>query len=382
MSLQIYELKKQYFNHEGLIFTSKDIFLQYYSKNMNFSNSLIIWYLQNKRDLPWRNTTDPYKIWLSEIILQQTRVAQGLPYFLAFIEAFPSIIELAHASEEDILKLWQGLGYYSRARNLHLTAKYIAFDLNNKFPSTFDELLKLKGIGSYTAAAIASFSFNEPVAVLDGNVFRVLSRFFNIENDIALPKTKAKFQELAQEVLDKKNPALFNQAIMEFGAMQCVPKNPNCNTCILNVSCAGLQHKKVNQLPVKSKKTKITPRYFNYLILKDSLDNYIVQKRKAKGIWRNLYEFPLLETETLTPENNIIDQISKMHFFNQKPIEIISLHHNIILHKLSHQHLYIRFFEVKFNSKLPNSIPFNEILKLPFPIVIHNFVSRNYCNSY
>ena len=348
---------------------------------MEFSNSLIHWYLQNKRDLPWRNTTNPYPIWLSEIMLQQTRVAQGLPYFLSFTDAFPTIFDLANADEEQVLKLWQGLGYYSRARNLHATAKHIAFELNGEFPPTYKELLKLKGVGEYTAAAIASFSYNEPVAVLDGNVFRVLSRYFNVESDISLPKTKTEFQQLAQEVLDKKNPAVFNQAIMEFGALQCVPKNPDCNSCVLNSSCAALQHKKVSELPVKSKKTKVTNRYLNYLILKDSDSNYIVQKREGKGIWENLYEFPLLETDFLLPEKDAIDQISKMQFYNQKPSEILILQNEITLHKLSHQHLHIRFFELRFSSKLPDSKPFTAIEKLPFPIVIHNFMVANYCNS-
>ncbi|HBD25369.1 A/G-specific adenine glycosylase [Flavobacterium sp.] len=348
---------------------------------MEFSNSLIHWYLQNKRDLPWRNTTNPYPIWLSEIMLQQTRVAQGLPYFLSFTDAFPTIFDLANADEEQVLKLWQGLGYYSRARNLHATAKHIAFELNGEFPPTYKELLKLKGVGEYTAAAIASFSYNEPVAVLDGNVFRVLSRYFNVDSDISLPKTKTEFQQLAQEVLDKKNPALFNQAIMEFGALQCVPKNPDCNSCVLNSSCAALQHKKVSELPVKTKKTKVTNRYLNYLILKDSDSNYIVQKREGKGIWENLYEFPVLETDFLLSEKDAIDQISKMQFYNQKPSEILILQNEITLHKLSHQHLHIRFFELRFSSKLPDSKPFTAIQKLPFPIVIHNFMVANYCNS-
>ena len=348
---------------------------------MEFSNSLIQWYLQNKRDLPWRNTTNPYWIWLSEIMLQQTRVAQGLPYFLSFIEVFPTIFDLANADEEQILKLWQGLGYYSRARNLHATAKHIAFELNGEFPSTYKELLKLKGVGEYTASAIASFSFEEPVAVLDGNVFRVLSRYFKVESDISFPKTKTEFQQLAQEVLDKKNPALFNQAIMEFGALQCVPKNPNCEACVLNSSCAGLKYKKVNELPVKTKKTKVTPRYLNYLILKDSDSNFIVQKREGKGIWENLYEFPVFETESQLSVNEIIEQVSKIKFFNLQPFEVVSLHNDVKLHKLSHQHLNIRFFEVQFYSKLTDSKPLTEIEKLPFPIVIHNFIVANYCNS-
>lgn len=349
---------------------------------MEFSNSLIHWYLQNKRDLPWRNTTNPYPIWLSEIMLQQTRVAQGLPYFLSFMDAFPTVFDLANAEEEQVLKLWQGLGYYSRARNLHATAKYVACELNGEFPSSYKELLKLKGVGEYTAAAIASFSYNEPVAVLDGNVFRVLSRYFNVESDISLPKTKIEFQQLAQEVLVKENPALFNQAIMEFGALQCVPKNPDCNSCILNSSCAALQYKKVSKLPVKTKKTKVTNRYLNYLILKDVENNFIVQKREGKGIWENLYEFPMLETADLLSVNETIDQIESMLFYNEKPSGILILHNEIILHKLSHQHLYIRFFELRFASKLPDSKPFIEIEKLPFPIVIHNFMFSNYFNSH
>ena len=348
---------------------------------MGFSNSLIHWYLQNKRDLPWRNTTNPYWIWLSEIMLQQTRVAQGLPYFLTFTEAFPTIFDLAKADEEQVLKLWQGLGYYSRARNLHATAKYIAFDLNGEFPSNYKELLKLKGVGEYTAAAIASFSYNEPVAVLDGNVFRVLSRYFNVDSDISLPKTKTEFQNLAQEVLAKDNPALFNQAIMEFGALQCVPKNPDCNSCVLNSSCAGLQYKRVNELPVKNKKIKISKRYLNYLVLKDLEGKMIVQKREGKGIWENLYEFPLIETKAQLSDSETISQIENLDFFEQKPKEIIVLNPNIIVHKLSHQHLFIRFFELQFETKLPDSKSISEIEKLPFPIVIHNFMASNYFNS-
>lgn len=348
---------------------------------MEFSNSLIHWYLQNKRELPWRNTTNPYLIWLSEIMLQQTRVAQGLPYFLVFTETFPTVFDLAKAEEEQVLKLWQGLGYYSRARNLHATAKFITNELNGEFPDNYNELIKLKGVGEYTAAAIASFSFNEPIAVVDGNVFRVLSRYFNIDSDISDGKTKKKFQNLAQEVLPNNNPALFNQAIMEFGALQCVPQNPNCNSCIFSSSCAALQYNKVTQLPVKSKKTKVTNKYFNYLVLKDVDGNFIVQKREGKGIWENLYEFPLIETNELVSELDIMNQCAEMKFYNQKPEEILILNPQIIQHKLSHQNLYIRFFQLNFNVKLPDSKPLFEINKLPFPIVIHNFMTSNYFNS-
>ena len=349
---------------------------------MQFSNSLVQWYLQNKRDLPWRDTINPYQIWLSEIILQQTRVAQGLPYFISFINAFPTVFDLANAEEDQVLKLWQGLGYYSRARNLHATAKYVAHELNGIFPDNYKELLKLKGIGEYTAAAIASFSYNEPVAVLDGNVYRVLSRYFNMDNDISDTKTKKVFQTLAQEVLLKDNPAIFNQAIMEFGALQCVPKNPDCESCVLSNSCAALQYNKVAQLPVKSKKTKVTPKYFNYLILKDITGKFIVQKREGKGIWENLYEFPLFETTELMAPEVIEKQLIQMDFFGQKAKEIILLNSEIIKHKLSHQHLCIRFFLMEFDVELPDSKGFEEIKKLPFPIVIHNFMLSNYFNSH
>ena len=348
---------------------------------MEFSNSLVKWYLLNKRDLPWRNTVNPYPIWLSEIMLQQTRVAQGLPYYMAFMEAFPTVFDLANAEEDQVLKLWQGLGYYSRARNLHATAKHIATNLNGNFPPNYDQLLKLKGVGEYTAAAIASFAYNEPVAVVDGNVFRVLSRYFNMHNDISDGKTKKEFQILAQELLPKNNAALFNQAIMEFGALQCVPKNPDCANCIFSSSCAGLQHKKVNILPVKSKKTKVTNKFFNYLILKDIQGNFVVQKREGKGIWENLYEFTLIETPEMRNEIDFMNQLKATKFYNQLPADINLLNTEVIQHKLSHQKLHIRFFQLNFDQKIPDSKSFFEIQKLPFPIVIHNFMQSHDFNS-
>lgn len=348
---------------------------------MEFSNSLIKWYLQNKRDLPWRNTVNPYPIWLSEIMLQQTRVAQGLPYFMAFMEAFPMIFDLANAEEEQVLKLWQGLGYYSRARNLHATAKYIATELKGDFPPNYDQLLQLKGVGEYTAAAIASFAYNEPVAVVDGNVFRVLSRYFNMDNDISDGKTKKEFQILAQELLPKDKAALFNQAIMEFGALQCVPKNPDCENCIFSTSCAGLQHKKVNILPVKSKKTKVTNKFFNYLILKDIQGNFVVQKREGKGIWENLYEFTLIETPEMSNEINFMNQLKATKFYNQLPADINLLNTEVIQHKLSHQNLHIQFYILNFNQKIKEAKSLSEIQKLPFPIVIHNFMQTHCFNS-
>jgi len=342
---------------------------------MDFSNSLLLWYLQNKRDLPWRNTTNPYPIWLSEIMLQQTRVAQGLPYFLAFTEAFPTVLDLAKADEEHVLKLWQGLGYYSRARNMHKTAQIIAFELDGNFPNNYNDLLKLKGIGEYTAAAIASFAFNEVVPVVDGNVFRVLSRYFDVTTDIASSGAKKEFTALAAELIPNDNPALFNQAIMEFGALQCVPKNPNCEHCIFNSSCAALQKKKVAELPLKTKKTKVTNRYFNYIVFLDDDHNTIVRKRTEKGIWHNLYEFPVIEAD----EELNFDKVTSIIYncYSELEISAISLFNNEqIIHKLSHQKLHINFYKVRVSKKISDGISLNLLRNFPFPIVIFNFIEK------
>jgi A/G-specific adenine glycosylase len=341
---------------------------------MNFHNILIKWYLQNKRDLPWRKTTSPYPIWLSEIMLQQTRVAQGTPYFLSFTSAFPTIFDLANAHEEQVLKLWQGLGYYSRARNLHKTAQTIAFDMNGVFPDNYAGLLKLKGIGEYTAAAIASFSYNECVPVVDGNVFRVLSRYFDLETDIAQASAKKEFAALAFELMPKDNPALFNQAIMEFGALQCVPKNPNCAECVFNNSCAALQKKKVDLLPVKSKKTKVRNRYFNYIVAVDDLENTIIQKRTAKGIWHNLYEFPLIETDKVEDFEIVAQQINQQFFQENEIQSLLEYNEESIVHKLSHQHLHIKFWKASIKGTIKNGINLETAKTFPFPIVIHNFI--------
>ena len=342
---------------------------------MHFYNSLSAWYLQNKRDLPWRNSNDPYPIWLSEIMLQQTRVAQGLPYFLSFMEAFPTVFDLANADEEHVLKLWQGLGYYSRARNMHQTAKIIAHDFNGIFPNNYTDLLKLKGIGQYTAAAVASFAFNEAVPVVDGNVFRVLARYLNVETDIASAAAKKEFTALAKELMQQDNPALFNQAIMEFGALQCTPKNPNCNQCIFNSSCAALQKGLVGQLPVKLKKTKVTNRYLNYVVLLDQANNTLIHKRTEKGIWHNLYEFPIIETEMELDFDAISNLISTK--FGDLNIEsIVQYNPNTVIHKLSHQKLHINFYRVQVRSEITAGIPSNQIKKYPFPIVIYNFIEK------
>lgn len=343
---------------------------------MNFSKSLILWYLQHKRDLPWRNTKNAYFIWLSEIMLQQTRVAQGLPYFLRFTLAFPTVFDLAHASEEEVLKLWQGLGYYSRARNLHKTAQKVAFELNGEFPKSYAELLKLKGIGKYTAAAIASFSYNESVPVVDGNVYRVLSRYFDVETDIASSGAKKEFTQLAAELLPKGKANLFNQAIMEFGALQCTPKNPNCGNCIFNSSCAALQKKKVAMLPVKSKKGKVKVRHFNYLVFSDEIENTLLQKRTQKGIWHNLYEFPLLETQTELTETALLDLMQNQPFVTNEVLHIHWYNSETMVHKLSHQHLNINFWKIEVKGEIENGIDWESAKKMPFPIVIYNFIEK------
>jgi A/G-specific adenine glycosylase len=341
---------------------------------MNFYNTLNKWYLQNKRDLPWRNTTDPYPIWLSEIMLQQTRVAQGTPYFLSFTTVFPTVFDLANASEEQVLKLWQGLGYYSRARNLHKTAQIVAHEMGGIFPDNYTDLLKLKGVGEYTAAAIASFSYNEAVPVVDGNVFRVLSRYFDLETDIAQASAKKEFAALAFELMPKDNPAQFNQAIMEFGALQCVPKSPNCSICVFNSSCAALQKNKVDQLPVKSKKIKVRNRYFNYIVAEDDLQNTIIQKRTAKGIWHNLYEFPLIETDTVEDFDCISAHIQKDFFQDNEIVSLLEYNPESIIHKLSHQHLHIKFWKASLKGTVENGINLEAVKTFPFPIVIHNFI--------
>jgi len=345
---------------------------------MKFSKILIQWYLQNKRDLPWRNSTNPYIIWLSEIMLQQTRVAQGLPYFLRFTEAFPTVFDLANASEEEVLKLWQGLGYYSRARNLHQTAKEVAFELQGEFPTTYTDLLKLNGVGEYTAAAIASFAYNENVPVVDGNVFRVLSRYFDVETDIASAGAKKEFTALAQELIPKGVANIFNQAIMEFGALQCVPKNPDCQNCAFNDSCLALQKKKVAQLPVKSKKLKVRPRFFNYLVFSDDDNKTLLHKRTQKGIWHNLYEFPLVETEIEENDQAILELIQNQKFVANDIEEIILYNPQTIIHKLSHQHLNIKFWKIKTQGKLENGIDWESAMKMPFPIVIYNFIEKDW----
>ncbi|QDH78269.1 A/G-specific adenine glycosylase [Echinicola soli] len=317
----------------------------------HFPHKLLHWYPQNKRDLPWRNTQNPYIIWLSEIILQQTRVAQGLPYFEEFVRHYPTVQELAKAPVEEVLRLWQGLGYYSRARNLHQCARQVSEEFDGNFPDNYKALLKLKGVGQYTAAAIASFAFKEKVAVLDGNVFRVLSRYFGIDSDISSPKGKKQFQELADKLIPSGQPDEYNQAIMEFGALQCTPKRADCLHCPLRDSCYAYANDQVETLPVKIKKTKVTTRAFLYHDI-DCGNKKIVKTRGPKDIWQGLTDFPLVEfadPEKIDPENS--DLFQELQAF--KPL-IDYKSEKTYKHILSHQKIFSNFVSLTIASeKLP-----------------------------
>lgn len=331
-----------------------------------YSNIIINWYLQNKRDLPWRNTTDPYKIWISEVILQQTRVNQGLDYYLRFIERFPNIEALANADEDEVLKFWQGLGYYSRARNLHVASKEIMSKYAGRYPNEYKDIITLKGVGEYTAAAIASFAYNLPYAAVDGNVYRVLSRLFEIDTPIDSNKGKKQFGELAQEILSKTQPGLHNQAMMEFGALHCTPASPSCRNCPIQVNCKAFENNRIQDFPVKSQKTKITNRYFNYLFIDQDNQYTYLQKRTKNDVWKNLYEFPLIETEGLMSVEELINNEEFNKLFPKYTEITISDSYKTIKHILSHRNIFARFFSIKMdieNTSLKNyiKVPLKEL---------------------
>lgn len=343
---------------------------------MDFKKVLTIWYSVNKRDLPWRNTKNPYYIWLSEIIMQQTQIKQGLPYYEAFVSNYPTVFKLAKAKEQDVLKLWQGLGYYSRARNLHASAKYIAKDLNGVFPSTYPNIIKLKGVGDYTASAIASICFNEPTAVVDGNVYRVLSRYFGIDTPINSTQGIKKFKTLATSLIDTKNPGDYNQALMEFGATQCKPKNPSCMVCPLMNSCVALQKGQIDQLPIKLKKTKITKKHFNFLVLISSDQRTLFEKRNTKGIWQNLFQFPLIETEKELSADHFKAHPKIKSYFKDIKFDYSLYNTNELIHKLSHQHLHTKFWIIEIDKLPKTGIPISDLKSYPTPIVIGKFIEE------
>lgn len=337
-------------------------------------NRLLKWYLANKRDLPWRHTKDPYKIWLSEVILQQTQVIQGLSYYNAFVRAFPTVDLLAKAKEDTVLKMWQGLGYYSRARNLHAAAKVVHTQYKGAFPKTYNEIRSLKGVGNYTAAAISSMAYNLPYAVVDGNVYRVLSRVFGIHTPINSTQGIKEFQELANELLVKNKAGMYNQAIMEFGARQCKPVNPDCERCVLNDKCVAFSTQKVSHLPVKLKKTKIKNRYFNYFVLIDKNDRVIVNQRKGKDIWQGLYELFLIETEKETPLKSLLNS-KELKAFGKN--FVVKDEHKNYKHILSHQHLHSNFYVLKYNVSFAGkhqTISLKDIKKPAWPRLIERFL--------
>ena len=336
-----------------------------------FASYLNEWYEKHKRSLPWRLTDDPYLIWISEIILQQTRVDQGLPYYMRFVETFSTVHELAEASEDEVLRCWQGLGYYSRAKNLHATAKQLVNDYGGRFPSTYDELLQLKGIGPYTASAIASFSFKQPYAVVDGNVFRVLSRVFGVETPINSTEGKRQFTELAQSLIDVKRPDLYNQAIMEFGALQCTPKNVQCDHCILLERCSALASRRVADLPIKLKKTNVKPRSLHYFAVEDSLGRQRLIKRDNKGLWAGLYEFPSIE---LGPKESVTDGLVSELFGSVQHWSIVD--QTPLIHKLSHQELSVYLYRIQLDRADDNGIDPQLIKDFPCSALMQKLLKR------
>ncbi len=313
-------------------------------------DTLINWYEENHRDLPWRNDPSPYEVWISEIILQQTRVNQGMDYYLRFTKKWPTVNNLAQASEEEVLKMWQGLGYYSRARNLHHCAKQVVEEYGGQFPADFEKLKQLKGIGDYTAAAIASIAYNLPHAVVDGNVYRVLARLYDIDTPININEGQKLFAQLADELLNREQPGLHNQALMEFGALHCTPKNPNCLLCPLQAQCLAFAHQTVMLRPVKLAKTKVTTRYFNYLILKIN-DSVYLHKRIGNDIWKNLYDFPCIESQKPMTVAEVVTSETFLQLIENNTFTIIKTS-PVFTHKLTHRTLLAQFIEIKLEQEL------------------------------
>lgn len=348
----------------------------------SFAPILERWYDHHKRDLPWRHTRDPYRIWLSEIILQQTRVAQGKPYYERFVETYPTVVDMARADERELLRLWQGLGYYSRARNLHQTARYVTDHLGGKFPSTYHDLLKMKGIGAYTAAAVASFAFGERVPVVDGNVYRVLARVFGVDEDITTTKAKKTFAGLALELIQAAvDPATYNQAIMEFGAIQCTPVKPDCLLCPLQQYCVAYQTGRQHKLPVKAKKAPVRERYFNYLVFRQD-EKLAMRERTSRDIWQNLHDFYLIETDEpktalrdlQLPDSKVFELVESKTLASS-PVEVIQL--------LSHQRIRAIFHLIDVPTAMESHLPMgfkwysmHEIERLAKPLLITNYLEK------
>lgn len=343
-----------------------------------FSDKIVEWYQNNRRPLPWRETTNPYFIWLSEVILQQTRVNQGLPYYRLFIESYPTIADLASAAEQDVLRLWQGLGYYTRARNLHKCAKTIVTLYGGRFPKTSRELQALPGIGYYTAAAIASFAFGEVAAVVDGNVYRILSRIFGIEVPINSPEGKEVFSALAAELISKENPAAHNQAVMEFGATFCTATNPKCDACPFTGNCVAFNRRMIDVLPVKLRVRKSRKRYFFYLVVEKE-NSLLMKKREEKDIWHGLFDFVLVEkTRPVKAENLIREEEHRKWIQNATHIKVSKSYKHI----LTHQTIHCRFIQIQTGPSFMTAredVAFYtpaQIARLPKPALITRFLQE------
>jgi A/G-specific adenine glycosylase len=343
---------------------------------MSFENQLVKWYLNNKRELPWRENIDPYRVWISEIILQQTRVVQGEKYFNNFIKKFPSLESLSSADESEVLKMWKGLGYYNRAINIHKTAKKITNTLNGIFPNTYNELIKLKGIGDYTASAISSICFNEYNPVVDGNVLRLLSRYYGLKTPIDSLKGQRNIKEIGKKLISKvANPGDFNQAMMEYGALVCSPF-PDCESCIFSSKCVAYMNKEVDAIPVKSKKKKPKERFLNYIVFIDSNQKTIVNKRRNKDIWFKLNEFPLIESKTEIKNINTLSDFKKL--IDNSSLTILKEKEKIyrIKHILSHQILYISFYQICVKETITSGVHLSNLNNYNFPVPITNFINK------
>ena len=343
-----------------------------------FQSTLLQWYERNKRDLPWRKTDDPYHIWLSEVILQQTRVEQGLPYYEKFVRNYPRVENLAEAELDKVLKDWEGLGYYSRARNLHHAAKQVVDELHGRFPDSYSELLNLKGVGDYTAAAVSSIAFDEARSVLDGNVYRVLARYFGISEPVNTGSGQKIFKSKAEEILFHEDPGSFNQALMEFGALQCLPRNPDCHVCPLQSGCKAFNMNMIQDLPVKKRKKYDRKRFLNYTVFNNDGDIY-VERRPTDDIWGNLYQFWLYESTDIADQSAVISHINEQFELDVE----LNGYHQLKPHKLSHQSLHISILEVTV-SKKPGPlmsrgqwIPLKALKTYAFPRPLRAFLDRN-----
>jgi A/G-specific adenine glycosylase len=347
---------------------------------MASTHKLLTWYKHHLRDLPWRRTSDPYMIWVSEIMLQQTRVEQGLDYYLRFTRRFPDIRSLAEAEPDEVMKAWQGLGYYSRARNMQWTARHIVEENEGTFPRKYHEILALKGIGPYTAAAIASICYGEPTPVVDGNVLRFLSRLHGIKEPVDSANGRNTIRDLASTMMDRHAPGEFNQALMEFGALYCKPKKPDCRHCIFRMDCLAYKTGRVEELPARTKKTVVVPRYFTYLVVrfrKRDKDYFFLQKREEKDIWKGLYEFPLIETARPVSPKTLMQSQAWAAIFKGTVEEFVSCG-KMTKHFLSHRVINARFYEVKVKKALRGKfimVPDADIKNYPLPRLIERFVS-------